>query len=117
MCWVVVSVVVLAALHPATAATPKTLCATLGDDQPPSLLDQDIFGFTGTYDETHGVMARGRGSLADATGDAAAARGGKALWNSYPRRRARAWDGNGRGRWVFGPCAPYILTAHVSVFA
>ena len=32
----------------------------------------------------HGVMARGRGSLADVTGAGAAARGRKGLWNSYP---------------------------------
>jgi hypothetical protein len=32
----------------------------------------------------HGVTARGRGSLADATSDAAAVRGEKGLWNSYP---------------------------------
>jgi hypothetical protein len=29
-----------------------TLCATLGDDRPPSLLDQDLFTLTGTKGET-----------------------------------------------------------------
>jgi hypothetical protein len=29
-----------------------TLCSTLGDDRPPSLLDQDLFRFTGTKGET-----------------------------------------------------------------
>jgi hypothetical protein len=29
-----------------------TLCATLGDDRPPSLLDQDIFHLTGLQGET-----------------------------------------------------------------
>jgi hypothetical protein len=29
-----------------------THCSTLGDDQPPSLLDQDVFHFTGTSGET-----------------------------------------------------------------
>ena len=33
----------------------------------------------------HGVMGRGRGSLADATGAGVAARGRKGLWNSYPQ--------------------------------
>ena len=36
-------------LPPAESVT--TLCSTLGDDRPPSLLDQDIFPFTGAKDE------------------------------------------------------------------
>src|SRR5688572_29645190 len=45
-------------------------------------------------------MARGRGSLADATGDAAAARGEKGLWNSYPRVQT-----NSRSLVLFVCCA------------
>lgn len=35
-----------------TTASVTTLCSTLGDDQPPSLLDQDVFRLTGTSGET-----------------------------------------------------------------
>jgi hypothetical protein len=31
------------------AVSDTTLCATLGDDRPPSRLDQDIFTFTLTF--------------------------------------------------------------------
>jgi hypothetical protein len=116
----VVSVVVLAALHPAAAATTRTLCATLGDDQPPSLLDQDIFRFTGTTGETvtltleadsAGVQTGDSNAISLRTCIALSSSGGE---GTVPGQRGgRAWERFPRpGRYVTAevPTATPVLT-------